>query len=91
MCFVSGSRIIEIRIMPYPPNFKRMAARIMEPAIGASTCALGSHRWTPYNGILMRNASMHASHKMLFDQERSIELAVSNRIAKFNEPVKFWI
>lgn len=32
---------------------------------------------------------MHANHKMLLDQEGSIELVVSNRIVKFNEPIKF--
>lgn len=44
MYFVKGSRMMEIRIMPYPPNFRRIAARIMEPAMGASTWAFGSHR-----------------------------------------------
>lgn len=33
--------------MPYPPSFSRMAARIIDPAIGASTWAFGSHRCTP--------------------------------------------
>lgn len=33
-----------IRVRPYPPSFKRIAARIIDPAMGASTCALGSHR-----------------------------------------------
>lgn len=47
MYLVTGSRIVEIRIMPYPPSFSRIAARIIDPAIGASTWALGSHRWTP--------------------------------------------
>lgn len=42
-----------------------MAARIMEPAIGASTWAFGSHRWTPYKGILIMKAIIHASHRML--------------------------
>lgn len=27
----------EIRIIPYPPSLRRIAARIIEPAIGAST------------------------------------------------------
>lgn len=34
---VVGSNIIDKRIMPYPPSFSKMAARIIEPAIGAST------------------------------------------------------
>lgn len=33
-----------MRINPYPPNFRRIAAKIIEPATGASTCALGSQR-----------------------------------------------
>ena len=32
------------RINPYPPNFSKIAARIIEPATGASTWALGNHR-----------------------------------------------
>lgn len=32
------------RIRPYPPNFRRMAASIIDPAMGASTWALGSQR-----------------------------------------------
>lgn len=35
-----------IRIKPYPPNFKRIPARIIDPATGASTWAFGSQRWT---------------------------------------------
>lgn len=72
MDLVTGSRIIEIRIMPYPPNFRRIAARTMDPAIGASTWAFGSHRWTPYRGILIIKAIMHASHRMLLDHVWSI-------------------
>lgn len=65
MDLVIGSKIMEIRIIPYPPSFSRMAARIMDPAIGASTWAFGSHKWTPYRGILIMKAIMHANHRML--------------------------
>ena len=41
---VIGFRSSVIRSIPYPPSFSRIAARTMEPAIGASTCALGSQR-----------------------------------------------
>jgi hypothetical protein len=61
MWFVMGDRRMVTCIMPYPPSFNRIAARTMEPAIGASTWALGSHRCSPYNGILTINAIMHAS------------------------------
>lgn len=35
--FVNGLNIIIIRIIPYPPSFSSTAARIIEPATGAST------------------------------------------------------
>lgn len=66
-----------------------MAARIMDPATGASTWALGSHRWTPYNGILIINAIMHANHRMLFDQELLIGEFVNDRIIKLRVPIEF--
>lgn len=68
-----------------------MAARIIEPAIGASTWALGNHRWTPYKGILMRNAIMHASHRMLLDHVACKGWAVRDRIRKLRVPIEFWI
>lgn len=34
-------------MMPYPPSLRSRAASSMDPAIGASTWALGSHRWKP--------------------------------------------
>lgn len=37
-------KIIIIRASPYPPSFSRMAARIIDPATGASTWAFGSHK-----------------------------------------------
>lgn len=33
-----------IRSRPYLPSFRRIAARIIDPATGASTCAFGSHK-----------------------------------------------
>lgn len=41
--------------MPYPPNFRRIAARTILPAIGASTCALGSHKCIVNIGSLIKN------------------------------------
>lgn len=49
-------KIIRIRARPYPPNFKSRAARIIDPATGASTWAFGSHRWKRYIGSFTRNA-----------------------------------
>lgn len=46
------------RIIPYPPNFRRTAARIIEPSKGASTWAFGSHKWVKYIGIFTRKANI---------------------------------
>lgn len=45
------------RARPYPPNFRRIAAKTIEPAIGASTCAFGSHKCTENIGSFTRNPS----------------------------------
>lgn len=60
-----------MRSMPYPPNFRRIAARIIEPAIGASTWALGSHRCVRNRGSLTINAMFVKSHQrsMMLDGE----------------------
>lgn len=41
----------------------------MEPAIGASTWALGSHRCRPYSGALTMKASRRARLAIKLDQE----------------------
>ena len=43
--------------LPNLPNFSRIAAKIIEPNTGASTWALGSHKWTPYIGNLTTKAA----------------------------------
>jgi len=55
-------KIIIIRASPYPPSLSRMAARIIEPATGASTWALGSHKCTENSGNFTINASVSISH-----------------------------
>lgn len=42
--FISLGAMLEKRMAPYPPNLSKILARIIEPAVGASTWALGSHR-----------------------------------------------
>ena len=37
----------------YVPIFRRMAARITEPTVGASVCASGSHVWNGHIGTLI--------------------------------------
>lgn len=43
------------RIIPYPPSFSKIAAKIIEPITGASTWALGSHKWIKYIGYFTKN------------------------------------
>lgn len=35
--FVIGTRTVVIRIIPYPPSLSKTAAKIIDPATGAST------------------------------------------------------
>ena len=44
-----------------------MAARIIDPATGASTCAFGSHRWKPYTGIFIKKATIDRAHHIVND------------------------
>lgn len=50
------------RISPYPPNFRRIAAKIIDPATGASTWALGNQRCREYKGIFVKKARIVAVH-----------------------------
>src|SRR5512140_1734285 len=43
----------ENRTKPYVPILRRTPARITEPAVGASTCASGSHVWKGNSGTLI--------------------------------------
>lgn len=43
---------------PYPPNFNKTPAKIIEPETGASTWALGNHKWTKNIGILTKKAKI---------------------------------
>lgn len=61
-----GWVIRETRISPYLPNLRRIAARIIDPATGASTCAFGSHRWNRNIGILTKKAIIRRSHQIVF-------------------------
>lgn len=52
----------DIRKMPYLPNFSKSPAKIIDPATGASTWALGSHRCRVYKGIFAKNAVILINH-----------------------------
>jgi len=53
-----------IRARPYPPSFRRIAARTIDPAIGASTCAFGNHRCVENMGNLTKNPIMVINQKI---------------------------
>lgn len=55
-------KIIIIRARPYPPSFSRIAAKIIDPATGASTCAFGSHKCTENSGNFTINAVIIINH-----------------------------
>src|SRR3989304_1286232 len=52
-------------IRPYAPIFSSTAARITEPAVGASVWASGSHVWSGNSGTFTPNATRNArnSHR----------------------------
>src|SRR4029079_10860552 len=52
----------EKRRKPYPPIFRRIAARMTEPAVGASTWASGSQVWTGHIGIFTAKEAKKATH-----------------------------
>lgn len=56
---------LPIRNKPYPPNFNKTPAKIIEPETGASTWAFGSHRWNKYKGIFTMKAIMKTNHHIL--------------------------
>ena len=60
--------ILHIFSKPNPPNFKSTPARIMEPTTGASTWALGSHRWAPHIGILTKKAETPQKNQIRFPE-----------------------
>ena len=86
---VRGSSIIIIRIMPYPPSLRRTAAKTIEPAIGASTWALGSQRWTPYRGIFTRKARRQAAHHSLSPHVRRWRGCVYCSVSMDSVPLSF--
>ena len=74
-------------MMPYPPSFSSRAASSMDPAIGASTWALGSHRWRPYRGAFTMNAVSRARLDRRLAQELLSVGWVSFNIVRCRVPV----
>lgn len=57
--------------------------------MGASTWALGSHRWRPYRGALTIKASRSARLAIRPDQEESSVGWKSLSIGRYNVPIWF--
>ena len=79
-----------VRMIPYPPSFTSNAASNMEPAIGASTWALGSHRWSPYRGAFTMNAVSRARLERITVQEVETVGLASFSIVRCRVPVCVW-
>lgn len=76
-----------IRIMPYPPSFSSRAASSMDPAMGASTWALGSHRCRPYRGALTMKAIRRARLDIIPVQDEEIVGCESFSIGRYRVPI----
>ena len=69
--------------IPKLPNFKRIAARSIDPKTGASTWALGNHKWTPYIGSFTKKAANRQKIITLFNIELFKFIILSNKSSLF--------
>lgn len=67
-------------MIPYPPIFKRTAAKIIDPSIGASTCAFGNQRWRRNKGILIKKAIIKRIGKLKKLGVNKFEKGVKDKI-----------
>lgn len=77
-------------MMPYPPSFSSRAASSIEPAMGASTWALGSHRCKPYRGALTMKARNRARLHTRLVQDVGMVGCDSFSIGKYRVPIWLW-
>src|SRR6266853_27094 len=88
---VASGRIGRLkRRHPYVPIFRRTAARITEPAVGASVCASGSQVWNGNIGTLIakpRKNARNTHHCMLNGTESFWNAVTSNEYT----PVRLWL
>ena len=62
----SGKILIIILKKPYVANFKIIAANRIEPANGASACALNNHKWKGTKGVLTAKLIKNAKKNNFF-------------------------
>ena len=58
-----GNKTNEKRKKPYPPNFNKIPAKSIEPAVGASQCASGNQTWKGIIGIFTAKEKKKASQQ----------------------------
>lgn len=76
---------IIIRKIPIPPNFKRTAAKIIEPPKGASTWAFGNHKWKKNIGNFTKKAEIIKNHQIFeicIEEKNPINLVLALVIKK---------
>src|SRR5215471_6809450 len=78
------------RRKPYVPIFSRTAARMTEPAVGASVCASGNHVWNGNIGTLIANPRKNARkiHHCMLNGTDSLWNAVTSNVYT---PVREWL
>src|ERR1700688_4204715 len=74
----SGKNGSEKRMKPYVPIFSKTPARITEPAVGASTCASGSHVWNGNIGTLMAKAKKNPQNRIRWNAVENCGTTASN-------------
>src|SRR4029453_1006864 len=75
---------------PYVPIFRRTAAKITEPAVGASVCASGSQVWNGNIGTLIANPRKNARkhhHCRLYGTDNVWNCVTSNVYT----PLTLWL
>lgn len=75
--FLNNEKQNESRINPYLPSLSKTPAKIMDPATGASTWALGSHKCVKYSGVFTRKAAMVITHQ-IEETENGREVALQS-------------
>src|SRR3972149_2044314 len=79
------------RTKPYPPIFRRIPARMTDPAVGASVWASGSHVWKGNIGTLMAKERKKASQTRFWKETRLGDhrelIFISSRVSKGDRPV----
>ena len=74
---------------PYAPSFSMIAARITEPAVGASTWASGSQVWNGNIGTLIARARKNAAKASSCSPSANpVVPAYSRNAMKSNEPAQ---